>query len=444
MRFNLRLERVLHVGAVLGWTITAGLLLGYVAPCVWVLRVNLGTDLLFGRGEHLPVWLIVAVWLVVAAAGGVAIWRRLRWALVLGALAVNLAAMVYLRWDATEPCPLPELGQLRDEADLRWDTLAWMMEKHPKSRTGEALLKPDAALAIRLPSERDAWAEHVRTHRQAIIDAWEADALGREWIDELCRCPPQGIHLYRHDDPMLSFMRVRASLHARMSFAYLRATEGDRDEAIRLVLPELIAWQHLQRCEAMLVHQMMAVVMIKESLKTIAGILDLGAVEMVTVAELRDALNSSLPLGEVFRLGFLGDYVYSRSFETDLDSAMTQEGSKLFLGMLGLDDAPLVFQSRVFGFKWLLQKERWRHEYLAAMTRVVSLATARDLVTLKQESDAADHRWAVRNALGVRFMGMAMPAFAKVAEQIWVMEDARVALRQRVNSLHAAERAPTP
>ena len=428
---------MLHAGAVLGWVSTAGLLLGYVAPCVLLLRSNAGEGFWFGLGE-LASWPIGLVWLLLAGAGGVAVWRRLRWSVVVTALAVNLAVMGWLRWDSAEPCPLPELGPRRDETDPRWDTVAWMMDKHPKSRTGEARLKSDAALAVRLPAERAAWAEHVRAHRQAIVDAWEADSLGREWIDELCRRPPQGVHLNRHDDPMLSFQRVRASLHVRMAYAYMRATEGARDDAIRLVLPELIAWQHLQRCEAMLVHQMIAVVILKEGMKTIDGILDLGAVDPATLREVGAVLEAACPLNEVFRLSFLGDYDYSRSFAGALDRNLTEIESRILLGTLGLDSPVLIFQSRLFGYSWLVQKDRWQYEYLAAMSRVVSLAAARELEPLKREREAAERRWAIRNALGVRFMGMAMPAFAKMAEQIWVAEDARVALRQRVDALSGA------
>ncbi len=433
-----RLGRLLHGDGVLAWFLTTGLLLGYVAPCVLALRASAGAGLWFGGGAGFPSWPVVAVWLVLAALGGLAVWRRLRWSVVLGALAINGAALVYLRWDVVTPCPLPDLGPLRDEADPRWDTVAWMMDKHPKSRTSEARLKSDVALALRLPAERAAWAEHVGAHRQEIGDAWRTDTLGREWIDELCRRPPQGVHLYRQEDPVLSFQPVRASLHVRMAYAYLRATEGERDEAIRLVLSELIAWQNLQRCEAMLVHQMIAVVVFKEAMKTIEGILDLGAVERATLQEIQRVLDEACPLGEVFRLGFLGDYGYSRSFSGALDRNLTKEESRILLETVGLDTPVLVFQSRLFGYSWLVQKSRWQHEYLAAMSRVVSLAAARELETLKRESEEAEQRWAIKNALGVRFMGMAMPAFAKVAENIWVMEDLRVALRKRVVSLNGA------
>lgn len=433
-----RLGRLFHAGGVLGWVITAGVLLGYVAPCVLALRASVGAELWSGGGDDLPSWPVVLVWLVLAVVGGVAIRKRLRWQVVLGALAINVATMGYLRWDVVAPCPLPVLGPLRDEADPHWDTVAWMMDKHPKSRTSEARLKPDVAMAIRLPSDRAAWAEHVRAHRQEILDAWEADSLGREWIDELCRRPPQGVHFSRHDDPMLSFQRVRASLHARMAYTYLRATEGERDEAVRLVLPELVAWQNLQRCEAMLVHQMIAVVIRNEAMKTINGILDIGTVESATLQEIRSALDGACPVGEVFRFGFLGDYCYSRSFSGALDRNLTEDESRILLGTLGLDSPVLILQSRLFGYSWLVQKAHWQREYLTAMLRVVSLAAARDLQTLKRESEEADRRWAIKNALGVRLMGMAMPAFSKVADNIWVMEDARVALRKRVDLLSSA------
>ncbi|MBK8478738.1 MAG: hypothetical protein IPL39_21385 [Opitutaceae bacterium] len=347
---------------------------------------------------------------------------------------MNLAVLVYLRWDPEQHSPLPYLGQQRDEADPRWDTLAWMMDKHPKSRIGEARLRPDAAMAIRLPTERSAWPEHVRTHRQAILDAWEADALGREWIETISRRPPVGVHVYRYEEPILSFRQTRASLFARTAYAFLLADEGRRDEAIRLVLPELVAWQNLQRCEAMLVHQMIAMVMIKESMKTIDAILDLGAIDPATRATLRETLEKACPIGEVFRFGFLGDYWYSRSFDAVLDRGMTVEESKLFFGTVGLDSGPIVFVGRRWGLSLLVQQQSWRAEYLGALSRFTALATARDLTTLAREESGAERRWAIKNALGVRLIGVGLPAFTKVVNYVWTEEDARLALLRRVGT----------
>lgn len=426
-----RLERLLHALVILGWALSAGVLLGFVAPCVLILRAG-AVEGAWTGWHNLQTWFVVAVWMVLAVGGGVAIWKRLNWSLVLSALAVNLAVLVYLRWDPEQNSPLPNLGQLRDEADPRWDTLAWMMDKHPKSRISEARLRSEAAMAIRLPTERSAWPEHVRTHRQAIRDAWEADALGREWIETLCLRPPVGVHFYRYEEPMLSFQQTRASLFVRTAYAFLLADEGRRDEAVRLLLPELIAWQHLQRCEAMLVHQMIAVVLIKESMKTIDAILDLGAIDPATRAALRETLEKACPIGEVFRFGFLGDYWYSRSFDAVLDRGMTVEESKLFFGTVGLDSGPIVFVGRRWGLSLLVQQQSWRAEYLGVLSRVTDLAAARDLTTLAREEAGAERRWTIKNALGVRLIGVALPAFTKVASHIWAVEDARVALLRRV------------
>lgn len=429
-----QLVRVLHSLTVVGWVITSGVLLCYVAPCVLINRAMVVEGAWTGW-RTLPEWSFWGLWLLLLGIGVLAVWRYLWWVFLILACMLNIAALAYLRLDFVPMTSEPALGPLADEGESTRETLAWMMEKHPKSRITEIRLQSDVALAIRLPVDRREWLDHVRAHRQLILDAWESDALGREWTEVLSQPTPAAIHLYRHDAPMLSFQCTRSSLYARTAYAYLIAVEGKRDDALKIVLPELLAWQHLQRSEGMLVHQMIAAVMIKESMKTIDAILDLGPASPTTLEAVRGALENACPIGDVFRIGFIGDYFYSCSYDDFVSRRLTNEEAKIFLGTLGLDANALVFQSRLFGFSLLMPGRTWRSGYLDALKRVVSLAVVRDLETLDRMGADAARRWTIKNSLGVRFTGMALPAFAKISKHIWDIEDARVSLLNRVEKL---------
>lgn len=431
MRLRSPAARIVHALATLTAVVLCGVLLCYVLPCVLLMRADALTEADGWRAQLN--WLIPCGWLILLGLGVGAVWKRISWWCLSTVLLLGTTAALYFWWDSGRMAALPDLGPARDAEDPGWRTVGWLLRDHPQSRL-EEIGRSEALLeTVRLPVQRDEWRDYVEANRAAIEQAWEADTVGREWVSALCAHPPTGIHALRYEEPILAFMPIRNSYSVRAAHAYGLALAGHRDEAAELVLAEGIAMQHLSRCEASLVHQMIAVVVQRETIKLLGAILDLGPVSEASVGRIRDYLSSVSTIGTVFRLGFLGDYHYSRSVDCG-GRALRSENEKLLFATLGLDEPLLLLQCRIFGIRLLVLPATWSRDYLEFLELVCQLASDHELGQLDQLAKSAERRWTIRNAAGTHMIGGSAPDFAKIARNVWMAEDARVQLLLRIEN----------
>lgn len=412
-----------------------GVLLCYVLPSVLLLRAT--AEVRDDSWQEQLEWAVPAGWGLLLLLGIYAVLRKIGWRPLLWIVGCAAGLALWLVVDITPAPPLPELGTLRVAGDPGWEVVAWMVKDHPASRLADADEMLRRSTEVRLPSGRELWPDHVRDNREKIIEAWAADRGGREWTARLVAQPPQGIHVLKDQEPMLSFSRVRASQHVRAAYAYLIASEGNRNGAIQLLIKQQKAWSGIQRLEASLMNQMIAVVMLKDSQNACSAILDLGGVDVGMQTELSNVLETLLPAPEVCRLGILGDYHFTRSVGEDWDLGLAEAGIDMTGESLGFDSPVLKQQARVFGLRWVWLRRESSKVYLAALTEVYRLAAARDLARAEQFANEADSTWSVRNAIGTRLSGMALPAFAKISKNIWEADDRRRELISRLSPREA-------
>lgn len=366
-------------------------------------------------------WALVPV---VFAASGWALAVRLRWRwLALAAIPVA-AAFAFLAYDDSAPPPLPDLGPRVGMDDTGYQTLMWFAEKSPHCRLHEPGAPNATVIDLRLSEDSAKWGEHIAAHRSAIFQAAEANTIGRDWIAALDQRPPAGIWPLVRLDVYLDFKSVRATVEMQLAQAYALALNGDRDEAIRTVLPPVRAMHNLQRTSTTLLNVGIANVLLKRCYRVIDAILQTGPVADGTRLLLTQTLAAAPPIRQVFRNAFLGEGDFVRLVFESLRSKNLQGvplGSMDRWVGIGLQiGGPLIFAPN--------QTER---QINAVFLQECSVAEARDFYALENWLPDWGSSSQLKNPVGRLLAAMIIPAFQKLVKEIWMADDMRLALQTK-------------
>jgi hypothetical protein len=372
-------------------------------------------------------------WLYVFALGAVAVLVlevlavvvRARWRWLVTGAALVAVGFGFLAHDAASPAKA-DLGVRVSADDPGIHTLMWLSEKSSHSRLKEPGAPTGDNRELYLPSDSEKWAEHVDKNRAAIIAAWEADKIGREWVAALNTRPPAGVWSPGLGAPLLDFKAVRAVLSVRLARSYVLALDGRRDEALGCVAEFASAMYAIERTSAALIHPMIATVALKQCYAVAGEILNLGPASDAGRADVAAILKNALPVQRVVRQAILGegDFV-GEAFDTikfPRGSALTEMtgGRWVDLGMR-------------FGGKWILcNPNRSVQRVREKLDRVSALAEARDIAGLKAEMGKWNHGSPFKNPVGRLLAFMILPAVTKPVENIWLAEDQRLALIARL------------
>jgi hypothetical protein len=426
-------QRILHAVAVMA----------LVAVLSLLASILLLTFLIQHGPSASPKWfnvLFLGPWillLVLIGLGVLAIVKKLSWKILLPGLLVVIGVLLYLRWDREEP-KLADLGPRVTASDEGYRVVMWMAKDSPFSRLSQAGLLPTNAADLRLPTESKDWPEHIRRHRDEIMRAWDQDVLGREWIDAINAHPPAGVWPQGSNDPLIQFRPIRASTCVRAARAYALAMDGNRDEAIRSLIPMISAWQHVQQTGPCLLNAMIACVVLKQGYSVAGEILKLGDVSIETKAMLAETLSRAPAIQQTFRNAILGEQDFIKGVLMRVeDTATLPEGENV------LEPA---FESRPSGgvpsrfmtrcrVEFLFNRNWTEREHVDRLQRVCAYAEARQLEQLRKIEKAKPAQWVFKNPVGTTLLNMATPAFAKVAENFWKVEDQRQELLKQLSKL---------
>lgn len=371
-------------------------------------------------------WLTVAFIVLVPTTLLVAMWRfRLRsWWWVGGGWLVVAPILAYLATD--------------DPALRHAFTIAEISPSFPDAEKSFAVImrygkNQPATYAFKVPKtyhggfpdpiDRAAdWRVFILAHRADLEADWTALAPQRAWWAELNAFERIGdLSPIGASAEVISFPVFRALSQRAWAIASLQALDGKGDEAIDTLLPVLQVGRKMQPHARSLVRQMVGIVVERVTTRTARWVLDHSTVSPAARGRLATALAGGG--GELAARRLLTvDYVMSVGDILDRPlgdfTNFTHRASPLRAALNLL--SPFVYNRRTCV-----------NLYGDYVLELQDLAARRDLaqfVRRQKEFSDQDARPRFKNFMGAFMIDQQIPAYAKVTETYWKMEDDRLAL----------------
>jgi hypothetical protein len=418
VRFLRGLARLGLVGAL---TFLLGLAIITVSPFIAT-----AFEALISPESKLPKLVGVLILLFLIVVPTLLLWvaHRRRWgdswfSLALGYLFVT-PVLVWLAWDEPTvrfPVSLADLCPPGPQAEASWAvTLAFTArDGKPAARTYSAPKFPLSAAGPDKPAE---WQAHLEKNREALHAAW-AGLPERAWWSELNSFTTLGdLMPARFDGPIIKFQPYRTMAQLGCAEAGLLALEGRGDEAMDTLLPILEVGRKLEPSARSLVRFMVARVIQKMSLHTARFVLDHATVSPERKTRLAAALQggSGGPAGA--RRMLLIEYAISTNYLLNQFGDPGHQRPAWKRGLIGL-------------FRLVYNPVATANRYGALTEELAGLAERRELAGFGTRAEAfvaANSRPHFKNMAGGLMLAMTIPAYSRVLDSYWKIEDQRTAL----------------
>lgn len=373
--------------------------------------------------------ILVAVIFGQLILAGMLVWltRRLLWRTLLGISLVIAAVLGHLVKDdpvAHRLQAIEEVIPLHPDAEASYAVLIRYGKRHPAGRD----FKPLRLHWRAGPDKPEEWVKFVTAHRSEIEAEWEQLTPLRQWWTELNTferitdlMPP------RLDAEILAFQPVRALVQRGCAVATLQALDGNGDAAMETVLPLLEVARKLQETGRSLVMQMIAIVVERMAMQTATLTLDRAPVSPTMQARLAAVL--SRPGGGEAGARRLVAVERVLAQNTILNSGIA-------------DAVDLEAEGPV---RWVLATiDPFIYNPRATANLLGDFLTeAEDLIgrRMLMEYDERARRYVEHDArprfknLGGRLLAVSsVPAYNKVANSYWKVQDERVALLAKLGA----------
>lgn len=401
-----------------------------VMAFVWPGITDPLTDLMtYGKLSDLGFIVCLAGFIPMAVFAALCRLRPWRWiggsaialGLILGFLAMDDAAI-------NRPITFAQISPAFPGAEASYNVLMRYGKDHPlgkKFRQPMRIFKDGPFVDATKPAEWPAW---LARHRGAVETDWAELAPLRAWIGELNTYDrigdlmPADIHA-----EIITFGPLRSYSHNVCEMAGLQAVAGHGDEAIATLLPLLQVSRKLEPSARSLVRAMLARVMQRSGLSTARFVLDTAPVSPA----MRARLAESLALG-------IGGEDGVRHLLAIENAFFVGAGDGLALGDFGLyaNRRPgFLRQSLNLASPFLYHRyhtANLREEFVASLQ---TFAARRDMDGFgRVQSDflKGASRPTFSNFMGTYLMGATVPAYTKVVEAYWKIEDSRTTLLARL------------
>jgi hypothetical protein len=378
----------------------------YPTPPSWVGPLIDGAGVLLVATGAIFGWSITAPYWVTASS--VAVWTSI---------------FLYLGHDEspTDGFALPEPSSREVEA---YDLLLWLSkEGTPQSRVSELNPVAQDDLFASLPSDDTELQAHVRQHAVSIRAAWEADTLGREWIERMARAGAIAEPSSAPEAPIVDFRPTRKVINLRLAYALLLAEEGDTEGAYNTLAPT-VRFAHQLSAARILVHAMIGTVVTKQTYRVMRITMpQLSTRQRHMAAALLDEVQ---PVHARIYSVFAGDIAFARACLLNVDWSKDT-------GIQSIIVKRLQVWRLFFHPERTLNKQRALYELM--------LPSVLDKDFEKADSYArafVTGPFPRRNLLGTLTQRMMLPALDKMFREIWRVEDQRSALVMDLNP------APSP
>ncbi|HVS52945.1 MAG TPA: hypothetical protein VHD62_11380 [Opitutaceae bacterium] len=374
-------------------------------------------------------WLTAAVVALTPVALLVLAWRlRLRsWWWVGGGMILVAPALVYLAHDDAailRPVTFDEIAPEFPGAEKSFAVLMRYGKNHPLGRAFKApdrLFRNGGYVDASKPAEWPAWL----AQRRGDIEAdWAELAPVRAWWTELAAFDRIGdLTPARLDAEIMAFGPVRSYAQHAIAIAGLQAIDGHGDEAFATLQPLLEVSRRLEPSARTLVRFMIARVMQRTALEAAGFVLDTTAVSTAARARFAAALagGSGGEAGARRLLAIEEAYMLHFSFG-DLAAART-------------DDRPVLLSSMNLLSPFVYNPRRTYNLQGELTARLQEFAARRDLkgfAACERDFFARDAAPSFKNFLGTALLTVRTPAYGKILESYWKVEDARTALAVRL------------
>jgi hypothetical protein len=425
------LRSMLIVAVILAFTVVAALF--FVGTTFSLM------DTYFKDEGKPPGGLIVALGVIITLLPlGLAILAaRRRWLTwpVLGIASLAAAGVLaWLAWDdptIRHPLTVEEIAPAFDDADKSYAVLMEYGKQQPtEDSKAFSARKQTVQFSGIGPGDGEKWAEFISKNRAGLEAEWTAAAPQRAWLGRLNAFDRIGDLTpadFDADIPRFDIWRFLAQRTA--AIASLQALDGSGDEAIATLLPMLEVSRKFETSSRTLVRLMIARVSQKLCYQTAAFIMDRGNPSPASRARLLAALeggNGPAGARRIVQVEYvLFTPILARLSFSDAMSAVSWGGAKRL-------PAALNALTRL-----LINPCATANLYGDQVKELAALAEARDLGGFAARQQAFSHatmQGGMKNLGGRLLLNMATPAYQKVLENYWKIEDLRLEVRARLAS----------
>ena len=396
-------------------------------------------------GPSLDGWLTLAV-IVLLIVGLILAARRTprgSWWRILPGYVVFTPILLYLEKDDTtlrHPTTLEEIAPAFPGAENSYAVLMRYGKNHQLGRDFKA---PSRIFGQKSgpfgdPAKPAEWRKWLMDHRADIQADWADLAPVQAWWTELNAFDRIGdLTAARIDAEIVAFAPFRSYSQHAIAVAGLQALDGRGDEAIATVLPVLEVSRKLEPSARTLVRFMIARVMQKMALETAAFILDTTPVSPASRTRLTAALRGGSG-GEAGARRLIGiEYSFGLGAFSDLRmgdilvlmsrDAEHRDGFRRFLPPTLLNIlSPLAYNPR--------RTFNTMGDLTAQLQDFAAHRETSRMTPCGQEFLTNEGRPRFKNLAGAMIAFQWIPAFTKVAETYWKIEDKRAALLARLAS----------
>ncbi len=368
-----------------------------------------------------PVWILFARFLPA---------RRL----ALPRLALIASLALFLGWLATDDTTIrhdPDHPALRSDFPEAAATHALVL-RYSKNTPGSL---HDTFTASKLifpelnadPAKREKWTAFLTKNRAGIETRWSELQALRDWFDEMAAAPRLGDLTTTFDDPVPAFGPMREVARFASAQASLLALDGRRDEAVALLIPVFDAAQKLEANARTLARRMVAIMLQRQTLSALEYVLDKGELTATTLNELSRILRSSFQdPAEGARLLCLAEY----GIQSDLLLSPRLHQIDFGANPRSLNIARLA-SFFLYNPKATVNRAG---DILHAMAEAGANRDARAMKDFEDKiwANFPPSRFLAKNLVGTQLIDLALPAYNKVIEAYWGIQDRRQALLDRL------------
>ena len=417
-------QRVLHAGVVLA-VVAMAFLVAIAVLVAWAL-VMLPETRIYVE------WAMALVFVLLLGAFVFGVWTRCSYRLLLPMGVLLALGLTWLAHDEPDGFIPRVPGPFGSPDSKGFQILVWMAKASSSSRISDRNQGNLLTTDLKLPAKQADWSTYTNAHRGEILAAWEKDKVGREWINSLITSAPSGLVPDKIKDTLLSYSIVREVFEIRMLKAQLLFAENNVDEAAGITEQTIQAIEKLSRGGGTLVNEMIAAVLLRRSCETLSYFVDAHGFSAATKHRLVAALRGFRGGGELLKRTFDAERLYA--YQTVVE--MKDRSSSPFAELTGFH--PLFSRIILSSFvtRFLYNPKLAEQQYDRFLEQIGQLAEARKFnessPLFRSAKDERLPSFEIKDPLGRMMAVMSVPAFEKVAEHFWQIDDLRLALIKRL------------
>lgn len=288
------------------------------------------------------------------------------------------------------------------------------------------------------PEQNPKWIEFVSAHHEDIQAEWLRYTPLRAWFEEMADYPDLADLTTHFSDPIISFRPLRDYSRVACAQATWLILSNQPSEALAIILPVYQVGYKIEKHARTLVRRMVGIVIQRQTLATLSLLLDhteaaSASLPPSTLTALAQALAPPYDPVEQARLLALSEFHLTSEFlrfRPSLADSLTWFGTPASrLSVLAHHFAYLPRSTtNLLG------------DYMYALADHLALRTPPE--TFAQTTSHFLHQPSLprfrRNAIGHRYLHLITPAYEKIGQSFWEVQDHRYALLQRTLALTQA------